>query len=57
MGEDTPFLGLQNPLAAGSLVLDGLEGSRTNPALHLSPQHELQNRLTAVMANQDPIAV
>ncbi|NP_001264013.1 pro-neuregulin-1, membrane-bound isoform isoform IIa [Danio rerio] len=57
VGEDTPFLGLQNPLAAGSLVLDGLEGSRTNPALHLSPQHELQNRLTAVMANQDPIAV
>ncbi|XP_067254534.1 pro-neuregulin-1, membrane-bound isoform isoform X8 [Chanodichthys erythropterus] len=59
VGEDTPFLGLQNPLAtaAGSVVLDGLEGSRTNPALHLSPQHDLQSRLTAVMANQDPIAV
>ncbi|XP_050976811.1 pro-neuregulin-1, membrane-bound isoform isoform X8 [Labeo rohita] len=59
VGEDTPFLGLQNPLAvaAGSVVLDGLEGNRTNPALHLSPQHDLQSRLTAVMANQDPIAV
>ncbi|XP_051765647.1 pro-neuregulin-1, membrane-bound isoform isoform X10 [Ctenopharyngodon idella] len=59
VGEDTPFLGLQNPLAtaAGSVILDGLEGSRTNPALHLSPQHDLQSRLTAVMANQDPIAV
>ncbi|XP_016333269.1 pro-neuregulin-1, membrane-bound isoform-like isoform X1 [Sinocyclocheilus anshuiensis] len=55
--EDTPFLGLQNSLAAGSVVVDGLEGSRTNPALHLSPQHDLQSRLTAVMANQDPIAV
>lgn len=59
VGEDTPFLGLQNPLAtaAGSVVLDGLEGSRTNHALHLSPQHDLQSRLTAVMVNQDPIAV
>ncbi|XP_058645139.1 pro-neuregulin-1, membrane-bound isoform isoform X7 [Onychostoma macrolepis] len=57
VGEDTPFLGLQSPLAAGSVVLDGLEGSRTNPALHLSPQHDLQSRLTAVMVNQDPIAV
>ncbi|XP_043106336.1 pro-neuregulin-1, membrane-bound isoform isoform X8 [Puntigrus tetrazona] len=57
VGEDTPFLGLQGPLVAGSVVLDGLEGSRTNPALHLSPQHDLQSRLTAVMANQDPIAV
>uniref|UniRef100_A0A8C1Q896 Neuregulin 1 n=1 Tax=Cyprinus carpio TaxID=7962 RepID=A0A8C1Q896_CYPCA len=55
--EETPFLGLQNPLAAGSVVLDGLEGSRTNPALLLSPQHDLQSRLTAVMVNQDPIAV
>ncbi|XP_016377564.1 pro-neuregulin-1, membrane-bound isoform isoform X2 [Sinocyclocheilus rhinocerous] len=55
--EDTPFLGLQSPLAAGSVVLDGLEGSRTNPALLLSPQHDLQSRLTSVMANQDPIAV
>ncbi|XP_059394542.1 pro-neuregulin-1, membrane-bound isoform-like isoform X7 [Carassius carassius] len=57
VGEYTPFLGLQNPLATGSVVLDGLEGSRTNPALLLSPQHDLQSRLTAVMANQDPIAV
>ncbi|XP_052422707.1 pro-neuregulin-1, membrane-bound isoform isoform X5 [Carassius gibelio] len=57
VGEYTPFLGLQTPLAAGSVVLDGLEGSRTNPALLLSPKHDLQSRLTAVMANQDPIAV
>ncbi len=49
VGEDTLFLVLQSPLATGSVVLDGLEGSRTNPALHLS--------LTAVMINQDLIAV
>ncbi|XP_059381372.1 pro-neuregulin-1, membrane-bound isoform-like isoform X9 [Carassius carassius] len=55
--EDAPFVGLQNPLAAGSVVLDGLEGSRTNHALLLSPQHDLQSRLTAVMVIQDPIAV
>lgn len=54
--EDTPFLGLQNPLC-GSAVLDGLEGNRTNPVLHLSPQEHLQSRLTSVMVNQDPIAV
>ncbi|XP_051541175.1 pro-neuregulin-1, membrane-bound isoform isoform X2 [Myxocyprinus asiaticus] len=57
VGEDTPFLGLQIPLAAGSMVLDGLEGNRTNPALHLSPHDDLQCRLSAIMVNQDPIAV
>ncbi|XP_051973455.1 pro-neuregulin-1, membrane-bound isoform-like isoform X2 [Xyrauchen texanus] len=57
VGEDTPFLGLQIPLAAGSMVLDGLEGNRTNPALHLSPHDDLQCRLSGVMVNQDPIAV
>ncbi|XP_051971486.1 pro-neuregulin-1, membrane-bound isoform-like isoform X3 [Xyrauchen texanus] len=57
-GEDTPFLGLQNPLAAtASVALDGLEGNRTNSVLHLSPQDDLQCRLSTVMANQDPIAV
>ncbi|XP_026074926.1 pro-neuregulin-1, membrane-bound isoform-like isoform X5 [Carassius auratus] len=55
--EDAPFLGLQHPLATGSVVLDALEGSRTNPALLLSPKHDLQSRLTAVMVIQDPIAV
>ncbi|XP_055062794.2 pro-neuregulin-1, membrane-bound isoform isoform X4 [Misgurnus anguillicaudatus] len=55
--EDTPFLGLQNPLKSGTAVLDGLEGNRTNPVLHLSPQDHLQSRLTSVMVNQDPIAV
>ncbi|XP_056121535.1 pro-neuregulin-1, membrane-bound isoform isoform X1 [Rhinichthys klamathensis goyatoka] len=58
--EDTPFLGSQNPVVSGGgLVLDGLEGSRTNPnpALLLSPQHDLQSRLTARMAKQDLIAV
>lgn len=59
--EDTPFLGSQNPVVSGGLVLDGLEGSRTNPnpnpVLLLSPKHDLQSRLTARMAKQDPIAV
>ncbi|XP_039532879.1 pro-neuregulin-1, membrane-bound isoform isoform X7 [Pimephales promelas] len=57
--EDTPFLGSQNPLVSGGLVLGGLEGSRTNPnpALLLSPKHDLQSRLTARMAKQDLIAV
>ncbi|XP_077099529.1 pro-neuregulin-1, membrane-bound isoform isoform X3 [Siphateles boraxobius] len=57
--EDTPFLGSQNPAVSGGLVQDGLEGSRTNPnpALLLSPKHDLQSRLTARMAKQDPIAV
>ncbi|XP_052464818.1 pro-neuregulin-1, membrane-bound isoform-like isoform X4 [Carassius gibelio] len=55
--EDAPFLGLQHPLATGSVVLDALEGNRTNPALLLSPKHDLQSRLTAVMVIQDPIAV
>ncbi|XP_062869769.1 pro-neuregulin-1, membrane-bound isoform [Trichomycterus rosablanca] len=58
MAEDKPFL-LQNPGALGMAVL-GLEladSSRTNTALHISPQDDLQTRLTSVMANQDPIAV
>lgn len=58
MAEDKPFL-LQNPGALGMAVL-GLEladSSRTNTALHLSPQDDLQSRLASVMAKQDPIAV
>uniref|UniRef100_A0A3B1JET0 Pro-neuregulin-1, membrane-bound isoform n=1 Tax=Astyanax mexicanus TaxID=7994 RepID=A0A3B1JET0_ASTMX len=60
VGEDTPFLSLQNPAASGTgtLSLDGLDSSsRTNPALRLSPQDDLQTRLANVMANQNPIAV
>ncbi|XP_053331941.1 pro-neuregulin-1, membrane-bound isoform isoform X8 [Clarias gariepinus] len=58
LAEDTPFL-IQNAAMAGMTVL-GLElvdSSRTNAALHLSPQDDLQSRLASVMANQDPIAV
>ncbi|KAK3550340.1 hypothetical protein QTP86_025214 [Hemibagrus guttatus] len=58
MAEDTPFL-IQNAGVAGMAVL-GLElvdSSRTNTALRLSPQDDLQSRLASVMANQDPIAV
>ncbi|XP_058267573.1 pro-neuregulin-1, membrane-bound isoform isoform X9 [Hemibagrus wyckioides] len=58
MAEDTPFL-IQNAGVAGITVL-GLElvdSSRTNTALRLSPQDDLQSRLASVMANQDPIAV
>ncbi|XP_053500809.1 pro-neuregulin-1, membrane-bound isoform isoform X3 [Ictalurus furcatus] len=58
MAEDTPFL-IQNAGVAGMTVL-GLElvdSSRTNAALHLSPQDDLQSRLASIMANQDPIAV
>ncbi|KAM6985118.1 pro-neuregulin-1, membrane-bound isoform [Aplochiton taeniatus] len=61
-GEDTPFLSLQNPMVLGlalSLETASSSGSscRTNPALLLSPQDELQARLSSAIANQDPIAV
>lgn len=59
MAEDTPFLIQNTGVVAGMTVL-GLElvdSSRTNAALHLSPQDDLQSRLASVMANQDPIAV
>ncbi|MCJ8742597.1 hypothetical protein PDJAM_G00083950 [Pangasius djambal] len=58
MAEDTPFL-IRNAGVAGMTML-GLElvdSSRTNAALRLSPQDDLQSRLASVMANQDPIAV
>ncbi|KAL4617622.1 pro-neuregulin-1, membrane-bound isoform isoform X5 [Arapaima gigas] len=63
VGEDTPFLSIQNPLAAGleAAAAGGAcrpaESSRTNPALRLSAQEDLQARLSSVIVNQDPIAV
>uniref|UniRef100_A0A8C6B9N3 Pro-neuregulin-1, membrane-bound isoform n=2 Tax=Monodon monoceros TaxID=40151 RepID=A0A8C6B9N3_MONMO len=59
VGEDTPFLGIQNPLAANVEAAPAfhLADSRTNPAGRFSPQEELQARLSGVIANQDPIAV
>ncbi|XP_051025346.1 pro-neuregulin-1, membrane-bound isoform isoform X16 [Acomys russatus] len=59
VGEDTPFLGIQNPLAASLEVAPAfrLADSRTNPAGRFSTQEELQARLSSVIANQDPIAV
>ncbi|XP_062932504.1 pro-neuregulin-1, membrane-bound isoform isoform X3 [Cynocephalus volans] len=59
VGEDTPFLGIQNPLAAGLEAAPAfrLADSRTNPAGRFSTQEELQARLSSVIANQDPIAV
>ncbi|XP_065803108.1 pro-neuregulin-1, membrane-bound isoform isoform X5 [Muntiacus reevesi] len=59
VGEDTPFLAIQNPLAASLEAAPAfrLVDSRTNPAGRFSPQEELQARLSGVIANQDPIAV
>ncbi|XP_058381155.1 pro-neuregulin-1, membrane-bound isoform isoform X1 [Diceros bicornis minor] len=59
VGEDTPFLGIQNPLAASLEAAPAfrLADSRTNPAGRFSAQEELQARLSSVIANQDPIAV
>uniref|UniRef100_A0A452DN81 Pro-neuregulin-1, membrane-bound isoform n=1 Tax=Capra hircus TaxID=9925 RepID=A0A452DN81_CAPHI len=59
VGEDTPFLAIQNPLAASLEAAPAfrLVDSRTNPTGRFSPQEELQARLSGVIANQDPIAV
>ncbi|XP_054556821.1 pro-neuregulin-1, membrane-bound isoform isoform X4 [Talpa occidentalis] len=59
VGEDTPFLGIQNPLAASVEAAPAfrLADSRTNPAGRFSTQEEMQARLSSVIANQDPIAV
>ncbi|XP_049628299.1 pro-neuregulin-1, membrane-bound isoform isoform X2 [Suncus etruscus] len=59
VGEDTPFLGIQNPLAASLEAAPAfrLTESRTNPAGRFSTQEEMQARLSSVIANQDPIAV
>ncbi|XP_038821617.1 pro-neuregulin-1, membrane-bound isoform-like [Salvelinus namaycush] len=55
VGEDTPFLSLQDSIAAGVEPLT--DSCRTYPALRLSPQDDLQARLSSIIANQDPIAV
>ncbi|XP_073493060.1 pro-neuregulin-1, membrane-bound isoform isoform X3 [Phyllobates terribilis] len=59
IGEDTPFLSIQNPLATSleSTSAYRLADSRTNPTSRFSTQEELQARLSSVIANQDPIAV
>ncbi|XP_029457569.1 pro-neuregulin-1, membrane-bound isoform isoform X2 [Rhinatrema bivittatum] len=59
IGEDTPFLSIQNPLATSleSATAYRLSDNRTNPTSRFSTQEELQARLSSVIANQDPIAV
>ncbi|XP_055972608.1 pro-neuregulin-1, membrane-bound isoform isoform X1 [Sorex fumeus] len=59
VGEDTPFLGIQNPLVASLEATPAfrLTEGRTNPAGRFSTQEEMQARLSSVIANQDPIAV
>ncbi|NXE55326.1 NRG1 protein, partial [Casuarius casuarius] len=59
IGEDTPFLSIQNPMAASldPATAYRLAESRTNPANRFSTPEELQARLSSVIANQDPITV
>ncbi|MBN3308120.1 NRG1 protein, partial [Amia calva] len=60
VGEDTPFLSLQNPLAAALETTPGYrpaEGGRTNTGHRLSASEDQPARLSSVIANQDPIAV
>ncbi|XP_067409404.1 pro-neuregulin-1, membrane-bound isoform isoform X3 [Emydura macquarii macquarii] len=59
IGEDTPFLTIQNPMAASlePATAYRLADCRTNPTSRFSTQEELQARLSSVIANQDPIAV
>ncbi|XP_018099062.1 pro-neuregulin-1, membrane-bound isoform isoform X7 [Xenopus laevis] len=59
IGEETPFLSIQNPLAASleSASIYRHADSRTNPPSRFSTQEELQARLSSVITNQDPIAV
>ncbi|XP_062455595.1 pro-neuregulin-1, membrane-bound isoform isoform X2 [Rhea pennata] len=59
IGEDTPFLSIQNPMATSlePATTYRLAESRTNPANRFSTPEELQARLSSVIANQDPIAV
>ncbi|XP_069781914.1 pro-neuregulin-1, membrane-bound isoform isoform X3 [Narcine bancroftii] len=59
IGEETPFLTIQNPVAVSgeSAPAYRLAENRTNSTNRYSAQEELQVRLTNVMANQDPIAV
>ncbi|XP_054990882.1 pro-neuregulin-1, membrane-bound isoform isoform X4 [Sorex araneus] len=59
VGEDTPFLGIQNPLVASLEASPAfrLTEGRTNPTGRFSTQEEMQARLSGVIASQDPIAV
>ncbi|XP_050185901.1 pro-neuregulin-1, membrane-bound isoform isoform X2 [Myiozetetes cayanensis] len=59
IGEDTPFLSIPNPGAAGlePATAFRLAESRTNPANRFSTPEDLQARLSSAIANQDPIAV
>uniref|UniRef100_A0A8C2TPS8 Pro-neuregulin-1, membrane-bound isoform n=1 Tax=Coturnix japonica TaxID=93934 RepID=A0A8C2TPS8_COTJA len=59
IGEDTPFLSIQNPMATSleQAAAYRLAESRTNPANRFSTPEELQAKLSGVIANQDPIAV
>ncbi|XP_008101892.2 pro-neuregulin-1, membrane-bound isoform isoform X6 [Anolis carolinensis] len=59
IGEDTPFLSIQNPVAADleSASAYRLADTRTNQTSRFSTQEELQARLSSVIANQDPIPV
>lgn len=60
IGEDTPFLSIQNPMAANLESAPAFrlaDGSRTNTTHQLSTQEDLQARLSSVIVNQDPIAV
>ncbi|XP_058021814.1 pro-neuregulin-1, membrane-bound isoform isoform X4 [Ahaetulla prasina] len=59
IGEDTPFLSIQNPTTADleSAAPYRLTDTRTNQASRFSTQEEYQARLSGVIANQDPIAV
>ncbi|KAM4615124.1 pro-neuregulin-1, membrane-bound isoform 2-T2 [Polymixia lowei] len=58
VGEDTPFLSIQNTTGLGldtPLSVRSMDSSRTNPAPLLSPKDNLQDRLSSI--NQDPVAV
>ncbi|XP_034996750.2 pro-neuregulin-1, membrane-bound isoform isoform X3 [Zootoca vivipara] len=59
IGEDTPFLSIQNPITVNleSATAYRLADSRTTQNSRFSTQEELQARLSSVIANQDPIAV
>ncbi|XP_027752848.1 pro-neuregulin-1, membrane-bound isoform isoform X9 [Empidonax traillii] len=59
IGEDTPFLSIPNPGAAGlePATAFRLAESRTSPANRFSTPEDLQARLSSAIANQDPIAV
>ncbi|KAM3846015.1 pro-neuregulin-1, membrane-bound isoform 4-T4 [Vipera latastei] len=60
IGEDTPFLSIQNPTTPdleSAAAAYRLTDTRTNQASRFSTQEEYQARLSSVIANQDPIAV